>query len=219
MKIILTGATGFSGGEVLDQLIADHEIKNITVLTRRPLGKKYPKVKEIIHQNFLDYSNVASDLNADACIWCLGISQTEVTPEEYIKITVDYAVAAEKALLKENPNVRFCFLSGRGADQSEQSSVLFRKIKGRTEKELSKLSVNVFSFQPGFIKPSGPHQKRPLVPMLFLPIAWIVDRFTETFSINVATLAHCMIEVAKHGSNRKIFTNQQMLHFQKQEQA
>ena len=33
MKLILTGATGFAGGEVLKQALADTAIERVTVLT------------------------------------------------------------------------------------------------------------------------------------------------------------------------------------------
>src|SRR6266478_3710777 len=148
MQIILTGATGFVGSEVLKQALADPSIELVTVIVRRSVGVTNPKLKEIILKDFLDYSKVAESLKADACIWCLGISQTEVSKEEYIKITFDYTLTAARAMLAVNPNLRFCFLSGRAADQDEKSISLYGKVKGRTEKELSKLSPNVFNFRP-----------------------------------------------------------------------
>lgn len=207
MKIILAGATGFAGSEVLKQSLADPAIEQVTVIVRRPTGMAHPKLKEIILDDFLGYSNITAQLEADACIWCLGISQTEVSKEEYIKITLDYTVAAARAMLAANPDMRFCFLSGRAARQDESSRPLYGKIKGRTEKELSKLSRNVFSFRPAFIRRAYPGQKRPLIPALFEPVAWIVDRFTDDFSVDAATLAHCLIGVAKAGADRTIFDN------------
>lgn len=37
MKVILSGATGFIGGEVLRQALADPAIKSLTCITRRAL--------------------------------------------------------------------------------------------------------------------------------------------------------------------------------------
>jgi uncharacterized protein YbjT (DUF2867 family) len=207
MKIILTGATGFVGSEVLRQAINSSSIEQITVLTRRSIGISNPKLNEIILEDFLDYSKIADHLKVDACIWCLGISQTEVSKEEYIKITLNYTIAGARAMLAANPNMRFCFLSGRGADQDEKSISLYGKIKGRTEKELSKLSPNVFNFRPAFIRPARPGQKRPLVPTLFGPIAWVVDHFTDDFSVDSGTLARCLLGVAKAGTDQSIIDN------------
>lgn len=207
MKIVLTGATGFVGSEVLRQALNDSSIEQIIVLTRRSIGISNPRLNEIILQDFLDYSSIADHLKVDACIWCLGVSQTAVSKEEYIKITLDYTMAGARAMLAANPQMRFCFLSGRGADQDEKSLSLYGKIKGRTEKELSKLSPNVFNFRPAFIRPARPGQQRPLVPRLFGPIAWVVDHFTDDFSVASGTLAHCLLGVAKAGAEQAIIDN------------
>jgi uncharacterized protein YbjT (DUF2867 family) len=210
MKIVLTGATGFVGSEVLRQALNDSSIDQITVLTRRPVGMSNPKLNEIVLKDFLDYSGIADHLKVDACIWCLGVSQTEVSKEEYIKITLDYTMAGARAMLAASPKMRFCFLSGRGADQDEKSVSLYGKIKGRTEKELSRLSPNVFNFRPAFIRPARPGQKRPLVPTLFEPIAWVVDHFTDDFSIDCGTLARYLLGVAKAGADQPIIDNRSM---------
>jgi dTDP-4-dehydrorhamnose reductase len=207
MKIILTGATGFVGSEVLRQSLADPLIEQVTVLVRRSVGMTNPKLKQIILEDFRDYSKVAADLKVDACIWCLGVSQTEVSKEEYIKITFDYTMAGASAMLTANPKMNFCFLSGRGADQDGKSISLYGKIKGRTEKELSKLSPNVFNFRPAFIRPARPEEKRPLVPTLFAPLAWVVDHFTDDFSVDSGTLARCLLGVAKAGADKSIVDN------------
>ncbi|MFE8596798.1 NAD-dependent epimerase/dehydratase family protein [Archangium violaceum] len=213
MKIILTGATGFVGTEVLRQALQDPEIERVVVLGRKSVGTAHPKLHEVVLKSFLDYAPAADQLNADACIWCLGVSQTAVSRDEYIEITYGYAVAALEAMLQANPGVRFCFLSGRGAEQEERASTLYGKIKGRTERELSRLSPNVFNFRPAFIKPAYPGQKRPFAPTAFLPLAWVVDKFTDDFSVDAATLARALLDVAKHGAQEKIILNRALRHW------
>jgi len=207
LKIILTGATGFVGNEVLTQLLEDLSIEQVIVLVRRSTGVTHPKLKEVIIPDFLDYSKVVNDLKADACIWCLGVSQSAVSQEDYIKITVDYALAAAQAMFSVNPQMRFCFLSGRAADQEEKSKILYGRIKGRAERELSKLHSNVFHFRPALIRPSRLGQKRSLIATIAAPIGWIGDLFTDDFSVDATTLAVCLIGVAKNGADKHIFDN------------
>jgi hypothetical protein len=97
----------------------------------------------------------------DACIWALGVSQAAVSEVDYITITYDYAIAAAQAMVAANPDLRFCFVSGRGADQNEEARTLFGRIKGRTERRLAELIPSSVSFRPAYIRPtkaSGPRR-------------------------------------------------------------
>ena len=74
MKIILAGATGFVGREVLAQCRYNPSITSIVVLTRRPLPQEInddPKVTSVVMHNFLEYSNDAKAKieGATAAIW------------------------------------------------------------------------------------------------------------------------------------------------------
>ena len=141
MKIIVTGATGLVGAEVLRQAILDETIEEITAIVRRPLTLQHPKIKTIIHQNFLDYSTLSDVFKQhDAFLWCLGISQSQVSKEEYQTITYEYTIEAAKTVLNVNPEMTFLFLSGMGADSTEKSKTLFAQVKGKTENGLLKMS-------------------------------------------------------------------------------
>lgn len=210
MKVLLAGATGFVGTEVLKQLMNDRSITQVTVLTRRPIGISHTKLEQIVVQDFMDYSVFREKLQADACIWCLGVSQTAVSKEEYIRITHDYTIEAAKAMFAENREMKFCFLSGSRSDLEENTNVYYGKIKGRTEKHLLQLSPNVYTFRPAFIRPAYAGQKRPFITKLFTPVADIADLFTDNFSVGCRQLAQCMIAVAKQGASEPIWGNKRI---------
>jgi uncharacterized protein YbjT (DUF2867 family) len=74
MKVILTGSTGFIGGEVLNQAISHPSITSLICLTRRALPDvvtSNPKVKVIMIDDFATYlPEVLSQLEgAECCIW------------------------------------------------------------------------------------------------------------------------------------------------------
>lgn len=206
MKIILTGATGFAGGEVLRQALLDPDIELVTVLTRRTLGLSHAKLKEVLLSDFLDYSRV--DLRGyDACIWCLGVSQTQVREAEYIRITYDYTLAAARALYAAHPQLRFCFLSGRGADPGEQQKTLFARIKGRAERQMAALGHPAFFFRPAYIRPTALSGPRKDLARFFTPIATLISLFSKDFSVDCDQLARCLLGVAKHGSSVSVLEN------------
>lgn len=73
MKIILTGSTGFVGGEVLNQCLKTPAVTSIIALSRRnlPQAATNPKIHVVILKDFLVYSDAILEQlkGADACIW------------------------------------------------------------------------------------------------------------------------------------------------------
>ena len=173
MHIVLTGATGVVGSSVLNHIINHGAgVTRLTILSRNPkiplLETQTPptqlKVDVVTHKDFLTYpSALLSSLStADALIWALGISQSQVSTEEYISITRDFAVAAAKAF-GANPSkpegqlLKFVFVSGEGATTTPgRFTPLFGRVKGETEKTLLALNASaecpdlrVYSARPG----------------------------------------------------------------------
>ncbi len=206
MKLILTGATGFLGGEVLKQALADPAIEQVTVLTRRPLETTHAKLKAILLQDFIDYSDLALG-DYDACIWCLGVSQARVSRDAYVRITLGYAVAAAKAMFAASPRLRFCFVSGRSADPTETSNALFARIKGRTERRLAELGGEIFCFRPGYIRPTARSGARKDLARLFAPVGALISLFSDNFSVDCDQLARCLLDVAKRGAGQHLLIN------------
>ncbi|KAJ5123115.1 hypothetical protein N7448_009212 [Penicillium atrosanguineum] len=166
MHLILTGATGLVGSSVLDAMLKNTSISKISILSRRavPMAEdaKDPRVRVITHRDFESYGPEVLDQlkGAEGCVWALGISQSQVNADEYVKITKDYALAAANAfstLETTQPPFRFIYVSGEGATQDPgRFSPIFARVKGETEKLLGELSeqnprIRVDSMRPGFV--------------------------------------------------------------------
>ncbi|MEL6651718.1 MAG: NAD-dependent epimerase/dehydratase family protein, partial [Bacteroidota bacterium] len=75
MKVIITGTTGMVGKGALFECLDDPQVEEVLVVNRRSLEMDHPKLKEIIHKDFLDISSIRQELDGyDACFFCLGIS-------------------------------------------------------------------------------------------------------------------------------------------------
>jgi uncharacterized protein YbjT (DUF2867 family) len=212
-SIIVTGATGTAGIEVINQALLDNEISRVTALVRKPLKITHPKLKVIIHQDFLSYSGLEEIFKQhDACIWCLGISQTLVSKEEYIKITYDYTLAAAEAILSANPRIAFVFLSGMGADSKEKSRTLFARIKGKTENALQKLSLRkVYIARPGGIIPTTPRDNYHFKERLSIMASKLIKLLVPKMAITADQLAKAMLKMVKQEPNKIIFENKDLL--------
>jgi uncharacterized protein YbjT (DUF2867 family) len=209
IKVILTGATGLAGSEVLRQGLADSRVQSITVVSRKPVAQSHPKIVQVVHENYLDYSAIQSQLaDHDACLWCLGVSQNEVSAEEYRKITLDYAIAGAKAMLAINPGLTFIFLSGQGADSAEKSRLLFGRVKGATENQLNLLGLkHLYHFRPGYIHPVTPGTSRHLWDRFLAPVAPFLHKVVPNMLVDADELAKAMLHVAENGYPKRILEN------------
>ena len=136
MRLIVTGATGLAGAEVVRQSLADdadpegHGAGPTTADSRRTRSWRRSSTSD-----FLNYDAVLPQLsNHDACLWCLGVSQRDVDEPEYIRITRDYTLAGAAAMLRVNPGLTFGFLSGGGASSTERVAAAVRAGQG-TDRE------------------------------------------------------------------------------------
>ncbi|KAI2468504.1 putative nucleoside-diphosphate-sugar epimerase [Annulohypoxylon bovei var. microspora] len=164
MHLILTGATGLVGSGVLDAMIKMKNVNKISILSRRPVQMaedvKDPRINVIIHKDFDNYdSELLSQLKgATGCVWALGISQTQVGKEEYVKITKDYALAASKAfqtLPPEQEPFNFVYVSGNGATtQPGRFSAIYARVKGETELALAEMRKANPLFHGSSVRPA-----------------------------------------------------------------
>ncbi len=128
------------------------------------------KVDIIPHSDFLTYptSLLSSLSDAEGLIWALGISQSQVSADEYISIMRDYALAAARAF-GSNPAreagrpFKFVFVSGEGATTTPgHFTPIFGRVKGETERKLLELNgsvecadLRVYSARPGAVDPGA----------------------------------------------------------------
>lgn len=144
MHVVLTGATGFIGGEVLRQCLQQTRITKITILSRRALPNtvgEHARIKTVIMEDFTQHST--DDLNdVDACIWCIG--------GQSIETDLIYPVAFAKAVSKiistqeRHRPFRFVLCSGVLAERDQNKPLWFmgkeRRAKGRGESEILNLA-------------------------------------------------------------------------------
>ena len=104
MKVVLFGATGMVGQGVLRECLLDATVESVLVVGRSPTGQRNAKLREIIHDDFLDYSAIESELKGyDACFFCLGVSSVGMNEQRYRHLTYDITLAAARTLARCRP--------------------------------------------------------------------------------------------------------------------
>ncbi|KAL5332195.1 hypothetical protein BJX70DRAFT_384856 [Aspergillus crustosus] len=161
VRLILTGATGLVGSATLNHILSlpKGEISALYILSRSPvpMAEGQPNVTVIEHKDFNEYpAELLEKLKgADGCIWAQGISQTEFSKEDYVKITLDYPLAAAEAFATLSESFNFVYVSGEGATQSPRFyTPIFGTTKGHAESALIALSKKYPGLKPYSVRPA-----------------------------------------------------------------
>jgi len=155
MKAIITGATGMVGKGVLLECLDHEKVEQVLVIGRNSVGILHPKLKELIHKDFSDFSSVKNQLKGyDACLYCMGVSSVEMSEADYNRVTHGFAMALANVLVELNPEMTFNYVSGEGTDSTEKGRRMWARVKGKTENDIIKAGFRqTFMFRPGAIIP------------------------------------------------------------------
>jgi hypothetical protein len=238
MKILLCGATGFIGKEVLEQCIKHNYVEHIYCLTRKTLDAKYAthrKVTQVIHEDFSQYPEYLLEKLAgygiEGCIWAIG-GQRQVfkNKEEAESVGIHYPIQAANAFASRlaihlDPNAppnkqkfpfRFIFVSGWGAEQDQFRSLWMyaesRKIKGAAEKGIFDIADNSELIEGKRCFEAIALRAGGVLP----PGDSVSNLFSESVMpyISVDRLARCSIKMVMEGTgypDKRIFENKDCL--------
>jgi uncharacterized protein YbjT (DUF2867 family) len=213
IKVIITGSTGMVGKGVLLVCLDNPAVSNILVINRHSLGMQHPKLKEVITNNFYDLSSLEQNLTGyDACYFCLGVSSFRMKEEDYHHITYDLTISVAKTLLRLNPGLVFCFVSGQGTDSTEKGSTMWARVKGKTENALLAMPFKgAYMFRPGYIHPMpGVKSRTPLyntlIPII-KPLYPILKRIFPNSTTTNEAIGKAMIAVTLNPNPKHILNS------------
>lgn len=210
IRAIITGATGMVGKGVLLECLQNPAVSDVLVLNRRPLGMAHPKLKEVVHANFYDLSAVETHLRGyNACYFCLGTSAFRMKEEDYRRVTYDLTLHVANTLLRLNPGMTFCYVSGQGTDGTGGGRIMWARVKGQTENALLALPFGAaYMFRPGFIQPlDGIRSSTPLYNTIYKVVNPLFPLLKAVFPSGITTtraVGKAMIAAVRHGSPKRV---------------
>jgi len=209
IKAILFGATGMVGEGVLHKALDHIDVESVLVIGRRTCGVNHPKLKELLHRDFYDYSVIEEQLRGyNTCWFCLGVTSVGKTEEEYRHLTHDLTMQAARTLVKLNPSMTFCYISGTGTDGTESGRVMWARVKGKTENDLRALPFKAaYAFRPGFIKPYKGLKHSYGVSKVLGSFYPIMKAVFPKYVCTMEDLALAMINTAKDGYSSSVLEN------------
>ncbi len=210
MNVILFGATGMVGQGVLRECLLDRDVEGVLSIGRAQTGQRHEKLREIVHADLSDFSTIAGELTGyDACFFCLGVSSAGMKEEVYRRVTLDFTVAAARAVVEKNPSMVFVYVSGAGTDSTERGRSMWARVKGRTENTLLQMPFRAaYMFRPAFIQPlHGVTSKTKLYRAFYVVMTPLFPVFRALLPKMVTTteqVGRAMLHVAKHGASKRV---------------
>ena len=206
IKAIITGVTGMVGEGVMHECLMHPDVEEVLIINRKPSGFKHPKLKEIIHSDFLNISSIENKLvGYNACYFCLGVSSVGMNEADYTKMTYMLTLHMAEALSRLNKDMAFCYVSGASTDSTEKGKSMWARVKGRTENDLTKLPFKeVYNFRPGYMHPT-PGLKN--TNNYYKYITWMYPILKVVLKNHVSTLQDlglAMIHATMFGANKQI---------------
>lgn len=181
MKVMLVGATGLVGGQVLQQLLDDDRCDAVVAPTRRRLGLTAPALFNPV----VDFEQLPLDADwwvADAVICALGSTIRQAgSRERFARIDHDYPLQVATQARAHGAHA-FVLNSAMGADAG--SRIFYNQVKGRLEQDLRGLGYPSLTLvRPGLIggerseRRTGEHLASLVLGALgpLLPRAWRIN--------------------------------------------
>ena len=149
MKVIVIGATGATGRELIKILLLRSEVKHILVFTRKKLDVSGTKL-DVHLINFAEIDKYRNIINGDILFSALGTTLKDAKSKTK-QFEVDYTYQYNLAKISSENNVKtLSLVSSSGAN--ENSLFFYPKIKGLLESSVKQLNFeNIQIYQPPFL--------------------------------------------------------------------
>lgn len=136
IELLVTGATGLVGGELVDLALADDRVNRVVTVGRRRTGLRHPRLVELVADlDGLADAAVPGSVHAAAC--CLGTTMRRAGSRvAFRKVDLGGAVTTGR-LAQRLGAASFALVSSIGADPDSRSFYL--RTKGEAERAVQEL--------------------------------------------------------------------------------
>jgi uncharacterized protein YbjT (DUF2867 family) len=213
MKVVLFGATGMIGQGVLRECLLDPDVERVLAIGRSATGVQHAKLREIVQGDLWNYSSIEDQVRGfDACFFCLGVTSAGMSEADYSRVTYDITVAAAETLARLNvgmAGMTFVFVSGAGADSSEQGRLMWARVKGRAENAILGMPFKAsYVFRPGVVQPMhGERSRTAAYRVLYTitkPLLPVLRRLWPGQILTTEQFGRAMLLVVRQGAPKRV---------------
>ncbi|KAJ5893426.1 hypothetical protein N7495_005117 [Penicillium taxi] len=229
MKLIVAGATGLVGTEIIRQCLQISEITQIIALARKPVHiedgtDSTSKLKSVVIRDYGEYpADVRAEFaGADACIWTVAVTPFRTSSFDFAevkRVCQDCTLAGFKAMYESGPAKPFRFLyfsaDGTPRDPTKRPVIMgdYQVMRCETELMVIKfpqeyLGVEICIAQPGVIVNSTSFGRSVLASIFRL-----VNTFTRAIpNIHRQELSAAVLDLAIKGFDQETVKNNDLVH-------
>jgi uncharacterized protein YbjT (DUF2867 family) len=148
-NVLLIGASGLIGSELVQLLLRDDKIKTVKVFVRKSLDITDQKLIEIL-VDFENLEDFKHEFQGDALFCCIGTTRKK-TPDLAAYKAIDYGIVLAAAnLARKNQVPQVHLVSAIGAAVS--SKIFYNRLKGEIEKDVLQLNFpTTVIYQPAML--------------------------------------------------------------------
>lgn len=202
-SVVIFGASGTAGDGILKAALANPDIKEIHVITRRmtpriDAGVASGRVIASLHLDYLDYLAIKDQIAAaNAVYWAIGTSSVGVDEETYGLIHVDFPVQFVKEWLSVSTTADISFHYISSSDISADSRMMWAREKFRAEETLFRTAhgskLRVIAYRPDYIGPTREeaHLGQTFLYWFFAPVG---------AAVRATQIGEAMLEVTARGN-------------------
>ncbi|KAH8807463.1 hypothetical protein F5884DRAFT_899859 [Xylogone sp. PMI_703] len=232
MKVIIAGATGFVGTDLVHRALSNTAITSVVALARREVAvpqnttpEQAKKLKPVVCENFESYSEkVKQELSgAAACIWVIAITPSRsktMAWEEVRKICLDYTLTGLETISQLQRDhakepFRFIYVSGIKAerDQTKKPLILggYTLMRGEVENRVLEYakksggSVSACVAKPGLI--DGPGRTG----MIMTALQTVGTTIIGLPRVGVSEVSATLLDQAVNGFEKETLLNEDLV--------
>jgi uncharacterized protein YbjT (DUF2867 family) len=196
----LAGASGLTGGYVLDALLAAPDVSRVVALSRRPLGRDHPRLANRIVQ-FERLEAQLQGASCDVALCCLGTTIRRAGSQQAFRaVDLDCVLRFARAAKAANAQ-RFIVMSSVGADP--QSRNFYLRTKGEMEEQLAAVGFASLDIMQPSLLLAWRAEMRPLelAARLLMPLVnpLMLGRYAAWRGIAARTVAAAMLGAMRSG--------------------
>lgn len=149
ITVTVLGATGLTGGKVVDGLLARDEVASVVMPVRRAADRQHPKLMqwEVDFDRLDDHADL---FKTDVIVCCLGSTIRKAGSQQTFR-KVDYGYPLKAAELGRSQGAR-AFVLMSAIASSSSSTVFYNRVKGELEDSVSSLGYPFLSiYRPSLL--------------------------------------------------------------------